>query len=632
MMNISGGKMYKIIKLSVLIILIISFSSVCIYSQNGLNPYDLNEESAGRPRSADDPAKPPAGVPKGVYKQNQNDYYMPYYTAHPGKKALAYFAHLIKKDEKNPEYWGRFSLASVQMGKYDEAKSSGLFALKLKENNQWALYSLALTARLTAEYEEAVKYYEQLMTTDFKDFKDFYVSKNYLMAELGDLYYKLNKLEQAESWFRKSLDMEKNDYLAMKMMERFYCRTNQYEKAIRLYADVLKVDSVNLNALMNLGILYTYFGKYDQSIKNLEKAIEIDNSIMKLHYFLHRAYLMSGNMVKAKELIEKCREFSFEKQVEIDRVANIISPYPCAEVIFQQVYMALGDFDRLKKSVKEDILDEDMTHGSIREDMANDYEGYPEFRQEDSLFYLMKSDVKKNLNSRWFDRFREKTIPQNGKNRKLTAEISNLIKEEKYLEANAKCKTGLNSEPDNLLLLAQAGITAGAIKDYKQVMELFEKSLKIPVLDKRDNYRKIYVNIFNDNSGTTELLEKDETEFMARCFTILAITDHLIIRSKRDSEGKIHYERTDITSFLTDEQLNKLGNTLSKIRENMKSIRKRSDSITALSMADLLKSDVSITLSLEERAGHEFKDYLENDGKYKIILNLYNDYGKYFGY
>jgi hypothetical protein len=349
---------------------------------------------------------------------------------------------------------------------------------------------------------------------------------------------------------------------------------------------------------------------------------------------LHRANFKAGHFEKAAELLKHCQTFTLKEQARIDRNADKVSPYPCAEVIFQQVFLAAGDFTTLNRFILADLDDEDLSHGAIQEDMAMDYEGYPEFKQEDSLNFLVKSGHDNHLKHSWMTKFEGKLLTTKSKNAtNLAHNCALALRDEEWAKALSMAREGMKKFPEQRIFLAQAGVSSAMLKEHKTSISLLKQSLEVPVPGElHDSGQSWKTNLFADHQSIKDWKKQDEIGYLSQLFTILAIADQLIIKSTKTADGNLHYQKTEATQFMTESELQLLGNTLSQVRSELKKITEESDSLTSGAMAHLLISDVDSTLSRDEKAGQYFGKYLNEDPKMQVILSLYKNFGKYYGY
>jgi len=73
-------------------------------------------------------------------------------------------------------------------------------------------------------------------------------------------------------------------------------RKNNFQKAKYLYNKVLELDSNNLDAINNLGIIYQILGKTNEAIEFYKKAIDINPNFTDCHHNLKLIYFKVGDL------------------------------------------------------------------------------------------------------------------------------------------------------------------------------------------------------------------------------------------------------------------------------------------------------------------------------------------------
>ena len=89
--------------------------------------------------------------------------------------------------------------------------------------------------------------------------------------------------------------------------------------------DLLNIDEGNVNALINIGILYRNIGKFNKSIKNLKKALELKNDDVLIIIQLAESYLKKLSIEEAINLLRTAREIEPENKYINDRFSKIIN-------------------------------------------------------------------------------------------------------------------------------------------------------------------------------------------------------------------------------------------------------------------------------------------------------------------
>jgi len=119
---------------------------------------------------------------------------------------------------------------------------------------------------------------------------------------IGTAYTQVDSLDKAEFYFAKALKLDPKNpgYMA-----GLYLAKRDYANSIRLYNEIVKKDSSNLDGLVYLGISYGAIKKYKESIACLQKTITIEPASAKIYYYLSSAYQYSGDTNNAEKYFQK---------------------------------------------------------------------------------------------------------------------------------------------------------------------------------------------------------------------------------------------------------------------------------------------------------------------------------------
>ena len=91
-----------------------------------------------------------------------------------------------------------------------------------------------------------------------------------------------------------------------------YTRSNQIDKAEKLYVDALAINQYMINAHINLGIINMVRGKYDTAEVKLKSALDIDAKNPNANYMYAKLKLMTNKPIDAKKILENMEANSLE--------------------------------------------------------------------------------------------------------------------------------------------------------------------------------------------------------------------------------------------------------------------------------------------------------------------------------
>jgi tetratricopeptide (TPR) repeat protein len=199
-------------------------------------------------------------------------------------------------------------------------------------------------AQLNTDDKELVEKLGQNMTKDgFHALCDFWtVKNNYNLAAnykgeqaklenseksltfAGQYFIDLLNQEQdanIKSWQASKAVKNPNNTNAKIAMATCYAEgTGEVMKGVQLLLGVVRQDSTNILATMVLGKLAIKSQQYDKAIVRFEKILRIDPKNTEAMYHLAEVYKNTGNIAKAKDLLNTCKKVvdnpKFTKEID----------------------------------------------------------------------------------------------------------------------------------------------------------------------------------------------------------------------------------------------------------------------------------------------------------------------------
>jgi TolB-like protein/Tfp pilus assembly protein PilF len=105
----------------------------------------------------------------------------------------------------------------------------------------------------------------------------------------------------AESEFRKALRLNPDLVSAYQRFGSYLSFMGRFEESIRNYETALELDPFSLQINMNLATTYYLRGEYDRAIEHLTKTWELEPNYMPTHFLLGSVYVQQGRMQEAIE-------------------------------------------------------------------------------------------------------------------------------------------------------------------------------------------------------------------------------------------------------------------------------------------------------------------------------------------
>ena len=135
-------------------------------------------------------------------------------------------------------------------------------ALKIQNNNFYALYGLADCYRGLAMHQESLHAWKHLLSLS--------PNNKVIMTRLADSYRNLGDLEDAESYYTSALDID-YDYYAVLGLSYIYKERKNFTKAITLLKDAFARDPANKRSLYELALCYNEAGSYNEALEILQE-------------------------------------------------------------------------------------------------------------------------------------------------------------------------------------------------------------------------------------------------------------------------------------------------------------------------------------------------------------------------
>ena len=184
------------------------------------------------------------------FNLNQNEEALKFFAAYVDAVTLPMLEkeNLLEKDTILPQVAYYATLAADRVGDKDAVMKYAQYALKDKENGQFAMQ--LLTDAYKAKGDTA-KWVEKLQEGIVK-----FPENQYFFANLVDYYSSSNQNDKAMQFADDMLAKDPNNKLYLYVKAYLYHNMKDYEKAIEFYKKTLDVDPTYAEACSNLGLVY----------------------------------------------------------------------------------------------------------------------------------------------------------------------------------------------------------------------------------------------------------------------------------------------------------------------------------------------------------------------------------------
>ena len=184
------------------------------------------------------------------FNLNQNEEALKFFAAYVDAATLPMLEkeNLLEKDTILPQVAYYATLAADRVGDKDAVMKYAQYALKDKENGQFAMQ--LLTDAYKAKGDTA-KWVEKLQEGIVK-----FPENQYFFANLVDYYSSSNQNDKAMQFANDMLAKDPTNKLYLYVKAYLYHNMKDYEKAIEFYKKTLDVDPTYAEACSNLGLVY----------------------------------------------------------------------------------------------------------------------------------------------------------------------------------------------------------------------------------------------------------------------------------------------------------------------------------------------------------------------------------------
>ena len=184
------------------------------------------------------------------FNLNKNEDALKYFAAYVDAATLPMMEkeNLLEKDTILPQVAYYATLAADRVGDKDAVMKYAQYALKDKENGQFAMQ--LLTDAYKAKGDTA-KWVEKLLEGIVK-----FPENQYFFANLVDYYSSSNQNDKAMQFADDMLAKDPNNKLYLYVKAYLYHNMKDYEKAIEFYKKTLDIDPAYAEACSNLGLVY----------------------------------------------------------------------------------------------------------------------------------------------------------------------------------------------------------------------------------------------------------------------------------------------------------------------------------------------------------------------------------------
>ena len=197
----------------------------------------------------------------------------------------AYFSASVKKA-------GNFTA----LKEYSQAEKILRKLTKKFDKNPQLYFDLGDVLRMQKKYREAIKYYNLSLEYTSEEETENWVT----YYTLGIAYDQDGQTEKATESLQKALELSQNHFLVLNYLGYTWIREGKnIDKALGLLIEAYLKAPHDGNIIDSLGFAFYRIGQYDESIKYLEIASELEPASAVIYDHLGDAYWQKGRKIEA---------------------------------------------------------------------------------------------------------------------------------------------------------------------------------------------------------------------------------------------------------------------------------------------------------------------------------------------
>ncbi|MGA1791823.1 MAG: fused MFS/spermidine synthase [bacterium] len=258
------------------------------------------------------------------------------------EEAIVHLREALRLDPNNAEAHNNLGIVFLGQGHYEQAIPELKKALAIRPDYAKALVNLGVVHVRLNENQKAEAFFRQALAVD-SDYADAYTQLGYLYLikedldqalssfnqlarlqpenpqaylYLGKTCHVLGQTEAAIQALQRAIDLQPNLAVAHLDLGNVYFETGDFQKAEMEWRQALIGKGIDIPThLMNLGMFYFRFERYDKAIQAWEKAGELRMDDPQLHYNIALAYYQQGQYEAATRALKESLRLDPDNQM-----------------------------------------------------------------------------------------------------------------------------------------------------------------------------------------------------------------------------------------------------------------------------------------------------------------------------
>tara|TARA_Y100000590_G_scaffold468628_1_gene652218 strand:- start:10935 stop:12737 length:1803 start_codon:yes stop_codon:yes gene_type:complete len=179
------------------------------------------------------------------------------------EQAIECFNQCIKLNPNSSECYTNLGDIYFEVKKYDEAIKCFNFSLSINKNNASVITKIGVIYKNLHQFDKALDFHNKAIKVDAKNPS--------IYSNIGITYRGLRKYNESIKFLNKALEIDNNFEPALINKAVALTDLNDFKLAESIYLKILKLNSTNVEAATNLGMLYLSNENFIDGWKYFEK-------------------------------------------------------------------------------------------------------------------------------------------------------------------------------------------------------------------------------------------------------------------------------------------------------------------------------------------------------------------------
>jgi len=219
--------------------------------------------------------------------------------------SIKYYSMALNIKENDPKILTQYGITLCRINRVDEAINIFIRSICINPDYSLSIWHLAIAYKVSGLYEEAIKLFEQCMTSEYDQYFDE------IHYQLGLCYFDMGWTLEAIRQFNSHIEIVPEDSWAYLSLGNCYFDLGWLDEAIKKYTEIIEFDHEFIPSYNSLAFTYAEKGWYSEAIDVLREAQRIapdDQSVKdNIDYIESMIDDGSNSLILLKILIEICK-------------------------------------------------------------------------------------------------------------------------------------------------------------------------------------------------------------------------------------------------------------------------------------------------------------------------------------